>query len=131
MLTIREIETLVAPGMHADGDGLYVQVKPAKSGVRKSWVFRYKLSGRTRYMGLGGYPEISAAAAREKVRAARKLLADGIDPIGQRDAELAATQVAQKTYREAADSFCAETVARSSKGNQKIWRLSTPGTSRR
>jgi Arm DNA-binding domain/Phage integrase central domain len=121
MLTIKEIQVLDKPGMYGDGDGLYVQVKPAKNGVRKSWVFRYALAGRTRYMGHASYPEVSAAAAREKVRAARKLLADGIDPIVQRDTELANTQTAQKTFREAAEAYYAAKHMPWSKQTQRVF----------
>jgi len=41
---------------HADGGGLYLQMSP---GGGKSWVFRYKLAGRTREMGLGSLHTLS------------------------------------------------------------------------
>ena len=44
------------PGLHADGDGLYLQV--GASGAR-SWIYRYVVAGRQRYLGLG-----SVAAVR-------------------------------------------------------------------
>ncbi|WP_446739630.1 integrase arm-type DNA-binding domain-containing protein [Pseudomonas sp. TH39(2020)] len=41
-------------------------------------MFRYKIAGKSRDMGLDGSPEVSLAKAREKAAEARKLL--GIDP---------------------------------------------------
>ncbi len=67
-------------------------VKP--SGA-KSWVLRYQLDGRRRDMGLGSYPEVTLARAREKALEARRHLVDGIDP-------LAARPVRAVTFREAA-----------------------------
>src|SRR5262245_14706084 len=49
-LTDRTVRALKAPGFHHDGGGLYLQVSP--SGA-KSWVFRFKINGRRRDMGLG------------------------------------------------------------------------------
>jgi hypothetical protein len=47
-------------GLHHDGRGLYLQVKNGG----KSWVFRYMLNGKSRYMGLGPYPGVTLAEAR-------------------------------------------------------------------
>ena len=64
--------------MFGDGRGLYLHVMP--SGTR-SWVFRYKLAGKSHWMGLGAYPAVSLAEAREKAIEQRKLLAAGTDPL--------------------------------------------------
>ena len=58
-------------------------VKP--SGAR-SWVLRYQLKGRRRDMGLGPYPEVALAAAREKALEARRQLISGTDPLSVRPA---------------------------------------------
>ena len=71
-------------GLHNDGYGLYLKV--TDSGAR-SWIFRFKTGGRTRDMGLGPYPEISLAEAREKAADARKLTRQGFDPIEARKAD--------------------------------------------
>ncbi|PZQ78241.1 Prophage integrase IntA [Xylophilus ampelinus] len=73
-----------APGYYLDGAGLYLQV--SKSGSR-SWIFRYTLHGKTREMGLGSLDTFGLAQARERAQRARQLLADGIDPIDQRNGE--------------------------------------------
>jgi integrase len=72
-------------GMHADGDGLYLQVTASKDGgLNRSWIFKYPVGGRTREMGLGPLHQITLAEARKARRKARQALADGIDPIEQR-----------------------------------------------
>ncbi|MEA3026912.1 MAG: hypothetical protein QOF91_2197, partial [Alphaproteobacteria bacterium] len=71
-------------GTHGDGDGLYLRVYPPS---QCSWVFRYMLDGRARWMGLGPYPLISLADARAKATDARRLLVDKIDPIATRDGQ--------------------------------------------
>ncbi|MEI6987458.1 MAG: integrase arm-type DNA-binding domain-containing protein [Rhodospirillaceae bacterium] len=53
----------------------------------KTWVFRFSLAGRRRDMGLGSAKTFSLAEARQRALAARKQVADGIDPI---DAKVAA-----------------------------------------
>lgn len=54
------------------------------SGAR-GWVLRYQIGGRRRDMGLGPYPEISLAEARERALDARRLVKrDGKDPIAER-----------------------------------------------
>jgi integrase len=67
-------------GLHHDGRGLYLQVK---NGGR-SWVFRYTLNGKARYMGLGPYPGVSLAEARRGAEGHRGLLREGKDPIEAR-----------------------------------------------
>jgi hypothetical protein len=55
----------VTPGHYADGGGLYMQI--ADSGAR-SWVFRFKLNGRVREMGLGELSRVSLGEARKRER---------------------------------------------------------------
>jgi hypothetical protein len=69
------------PGFYPDGRQLYLQVSPTGS---KSWLFRFARQGRERWMGLGPYPDVSLAEARQKAFDARRLLRDGIDPIEAR-----------------------------------------------
>lgn len=86
-LTDRKVKTLQAPGYHADGNGLYLCVKP--SGA-KSWILRYMIGGKAREMGLGGFPLIGLADARKRRDSERKRLSEGKDPIATRDALLEA-----------------------------------------
>lgn len=82
-LSAIQVQRLKKAGYHSDGAGLYLQVSEART---KSWIFRYKLNGRAREMGLGSLNAFGLAEARERAAAQRKLLADGIDPIDARDA---------------------------------------------
>lgn len=59
------------PGIHGDGLGLYLRVKP--SGAR-SWVLRVQHMGKRKDIGLGGYPaDLSISEAREKAAQLRKI----------------------------------------------------------
>lgn len=78
-----QIKRIEEPGLYHDGGGLYFQISP--SGT-KSWLFRYRLHGRVREMGLGSFLDFSLAEARERARLQRHLVADKIDPIDKRDA---------------------------------------------
>src|SRR5262245_50721024 len=95
----------VMPGRYSDGSGLYLEVKP--SGAR-SWLLRYERQGRERWMGLGPFPLIGLAQARDRARKAKLQLLDGIDPLDARRAEKAANEIAsahQVTFKEAALDF--------------------------
>ena len=79
-LTAQQVKARKAPGMVADGGGLYLQVSP---GGAKSWVFRYQIAGKRRDMGLGSVDDVSLAEARDRARDARKQVKDSIDPIDE------------------------------------------------
>src|SRR3954454_7535937 len=88
-LTDREVRTAL-PGRHGDDAvrGLMLVVQP--SGTR-SWMLRYQLNGRRRDMGLGPYPEITLARARERAMEARRLVKEGRDPLAERSRGTALT----------------------------------------
>ena len=52
-LTARQVETRKAPGLIADGGGLYLQIAP--TGAR-TWIYRYQIAGRRRDMGWAARP---------------------------------------------------------------------------
>lgn len=70
----------------ADGRGMYLLVSP--SGARW-WRFDYRRpgTGKRNTLSLGTFPEVSLKCARERREEARALLAEGIDPGQQRQAE--------------------------------------------
>jgi integrase len=70
------------PGMHSDGDGLYLQV--TNGGA--SWIYRFMLNGRPREMGLGPLSLFGLQEARGKALECRRLRHEGIDPIEARRA---------------------------------------------
>lgn len=71
--------------------GLILQVSP---GGAKSWILRTLIGGRRRAIGLGGYPEVGLAEARDRARAAKAKVREGIDPIEERKAARAALAAA-------------------------------------
>ena len=83
-LTVKKIEALTRaglPGMTGDGLGLYFQISKV-GGV--SWIYRYRFNGNTRYMGLGAFPTVSLAQARELASEARKSQSRNTDPLEAR-----------------------------------------------
>ncbi|MFN7174124.1 MAG: tyrosine-type recombinase/integrase [Thermaurantiacus tibetensis] len=80
-LSARFVETVTRAGRHPDGLGLYLHVRPSGS---KSWVVRVQSGGRRRDIGLGGYPKVGLATARELTLAIHDRIARGIDPVAER-----------------------------------------------
>lgn len=70
------------PGVHGDGGGLYLRVKPSSA---KSWVLRVQHQGRREDIGLGGYPVITLTAARDKALALRRAAKEGENARAIRD----------------------------------------------
>ncbi len=108
-LTALKVARLKAPGLYADGGGLYLQIKAA--GAR-SWVFRYRTGGRKtpRDMGLGSLESVSLGEARAKAADKRNLILDGHDPIDtrKRDRLAAALDVSKAvTFKECAEAYIA------------------------
>ncbi|KOB26930.1 tyrosine-type recombinase/integrase [Xanthomonas arboricola] len=73
-----------------DGGGLYVLLRPDGAKWWR-WDYRRPVTSKRNTLSLGTYPDVSLATARERHAAARKLLAEGIDPGEQRKAEKSAT----------------------------------------
>jgi integrase len=115
-----EVKRLAQPGLHFVGGvpGLALRVKPEADGTEapeqggsaRSWVFRVVIAGRRRDMGLGQYPSVTLAMAREKAREARELIRKGVDPIEQQRAAqsaLRAAVAAALTFDECAEKYIA------------------------
>jgi len=60
-----------------DGGGMYLEIAPTGS---KWFRLKFRMNGREKRISLGVYPDVSLKGARDRRDAARKLLADGIDP---------------------------------------------------
>ncbi|MEC3910279.1 tyrosine-type recombinase/integrase [Sphingobium sp. CR2-8] len=105
------------PGRHADGDGLYLMVKP---GGARSWVLRVQYAGQRRDIGLGGVDVstklerlkadtakgligddltvmeralLTLGEAREKALLLRRVAKAGRDPVAERDKDRAASPI--------------------------------------
>jgi integrase len=76
----------LAPGWHADGEGLYVRVE--YSGSRR-WVLVYFRQGRRRELGLGSADSVKLSEARAAAKQARITIHQGGDPIAERKAAMA------------------------------------------
>lgn len=102
-----EVKRLDKVGRHAVGGvyGLYLDIN-GKSG--RSWVYRVMVGGKRRYMGLGSYPEVGLAQARDKAREMRALIDTGVDPVKRKQeiqSQLRAQQEVMKTFKEAAEMY--------------------------
>ena len=105
-----EVRRLTLPGRWSVGgvDGLALQV--TATGAR-TWTLRLRLAGKQREMGLGSFPSVPLAAARDKARAYRDKAQDGADPIAERLAAVslaAAERRAAKNFAEVADEYIAK-----------------------
>ena len=109
-LTVKAVESLIGarvgrtsnPGRYTDGDGLHLHIR--RDG-RAAWVLRFRLHGRQRDMGLGGYPAVGLAQARRTAAEARALVAIGLDPVRRRQ------QARDKAFEEAASERSFRAVA--------------------
>ena len=105
-LAVQRLKTK-GPGLHFVGGvaGLALQVS-GPSG--QSWTLRISVAGRRRDMGLGAYPSVTLAMARDKAREARELVRKGIDPIEQQrgaQSALKASVAAALTFKETATAY--------------------------
>ncbi len=109
-LSPARVKSVKAPGMYPDGANLYLRVEHGPLGPTKSWLFRFVLGGRQRYMGLGPLRDVPLADARAAALAARQQLREGLDPIEGRKARVAENPVASMkvmTFEEAARAYIA------------------------
>lgn len=69
-----------------DGMGLYLKLFFDRAAGH-SWRFDYKspATGKRNTLVFGAYPTVSLKLARDKAQAARELIAQGVDPAGQRE----------------------------------------------
>lgn len=74
----------------------------------KQWILRTKVGNRRPDMGLGPYPEISLAQARDKAREIKEKIRAGIDPLEEKRAlkrALLAEQISTLTFSAAMDEY--------------------------
>lgn len=75
------VRTVKEPGLHGDGNGLYLKVDP--SGAKR-WIQRIVINGKRRDIGLGSASLVSLAEAREQALQHRKAARAGLDPVADR-----------------------------------------------
>lgn len=75
-----------------------------KTATARKWILRYTLHGQRKDMALGGYPLVDLDHARAAASKARKLVAEGRDPVSVRNEERGKA----KTFREAFSEYFAD-----------------------
>ncbi|WP_019571254.1 site-specific integrase [Thioalkalivibrio sp. ALMg3] len=80
-----EVKRLDRPGFHAVGGVSGLLHRITETGAR-GWVLRVTVAGKRRHYGLGGYPDVSLAQAKERARELKDQLWRGIDPVAERKA---------------------------------------------
>ena len=106
-LSAIEVSRLKTPGLAFVGGvaGLALQVLP--SGAR-SWILRTTVGGKRRDIGLGGYPTVTLAGARQTARDTRDKIRQGIDPVDEARAArsaLVASRASAMTFAEATKAY--------------------------
>ncbi|MFC4623058.1 tyrosine-type recombinase/integrase [Comamonas nitrativorans] len=128
-LTAMAVSKLKGEGAYAVGGvpGLQLQIL----GASRAWVLRFVLHDKRRRMGLGSYPAVSLAEARDRARLARSLIRSGIDPIDQRTSNketIVAAAAKSLTFAKAAEKFIAAHEDSWSNAKHRLQWVSTIGT---
>jgi integrase len=85
--------------------GLLMQITPTNA---RSWVLRTMVGSNRREIGLGGFPDVTLARARDRAREAKDAIRLGIDPIEQKRAAraaLAAQQALGLNFAKATEAY--------------------------
>ena len=116
-----EVRRLSKPGRWSVGgiDGLALQI--TATGAR-SWVLRLSVAGKQREMGLGSFPSVPLAEAREKARLQRAKVEQGADPISARRAAQSAA-VAERNSQQSFASVAAQYIEQ----HVKSWKSAKHG----
>jgi integrase len=117
-LTTTRVKSLTKPGRYSDGDGLFLEVKPAGG---RNWILRTLCGGKRRDIGLGSLKSVDLGDARIAAHEIRRQIAQGLDPIAERKRE---RQVVPK-FRDAAKSVHDEHKAGWKNGKHQAQWLST------
>lgn len=112
-LSAIEVKRLCQPGWHAVGGvaGLLLQVRPpsvAGAPVPRSWILRLRIAGERQVLGLGPYPQVSLAEAREQARKLSLEAKGGVNLLTRKRTERSALIAAasrNKTFQQCAESY--------------------------
>jgi integrase len=112
-LSALEVKRLTRPGWHAVGGvaGLLLQVKPPSSPEAqpsRSWILRVQVEGKRSPVGLGAYPQVTLAEARETARKLANEAKGGVNLVARKRAQrsaLLASAAKNKTFQECADAY--------------------------
>lgn len=103
-----------------DGEGMYLLVTPTGSRL---WRLKYRYAGTERVLALGAYPEVGLKVARDRRHEARKLLADGINPMSRK---AAAKKALALTFEAVANDWLElhKTSCKAATYKKSVWLLS-------
>lgn len=105
-LSALAVSKLKEPGRYAVGgaDGLHLRVTEGS----RSWVFRVQVGSTRRDLGLGAYPAVGVAEARELARTQRKLILSGEIPVAPKKEakkKIQEVQAATRSFKECAEAL--------------------------
>ena len=103
------VRRLNNPGVYTVGGVAGLLLRISDTGARY-WILRATIGGKRCDMGIGPYPEVSLANAREQAAAMRDKVRAGIDPLAERkaaQAALNATRAKAMTFDQAAARYLA------------------------
>lgn len=106
-LSALDVRRLSRPGLTMVGGVTGLGLNVSETGSA-SWVMRVTIAGQRRDIGLGGYPDVTLAAAREAARVMRDKIRQGLDPVAEAQAArraLAAERAKIMTFAVAAEKY--------------------------
>ena len=130
VLTAVEVNRIKDTGWHAVGGvaGLLLQVRePAQAGAlpARSWLLRVRVGNTRHPIGLGSYPQVSLADAREMAKGLVVDAKQGVNLKAQKNARrsaLLAEQARTKTFEECAKAYVeAKGVEHTNAKHRKQW----------
>ncbi len=109
MITDRQIKQTKAPAVLMDGGGLRLKITQTAAGTEsRRWVLRLTgPDGRTRDLGLGAYPDVGLAEARERAAGMRAAARGGAAPVAKRERRQR-ERTEGLTFRACADAYIAQ-----------------------
>ncbi|MEN9833736.1 MAG: hypothetical protein RL753_890 [Bacteroidota bacterium] len=112
-LSALEVKRLIRQGWHAVGGvaGLLLQIRePSQQGapLARSWILRLRVAGQRQLIGLGPYPQVSLAEAREQAKKLSLEARGGVNLLARKRAErnaLIAAASRNKSFRDCAEAY--------------------------
>ena len=128
------VRNVKAPGRHPVGETLYLMVWPS---ARKSWVQRLTIEGKRKDLGLGPYPAVSLAQARERAHDNLSQAKSGGNPLAAKQEEaklsavptfedLARQHIAENLHSWRNAKHRAQTASRNIGTGRSDWRMRRP-----
>lgn len=125
-LTPIEVKRLTKPGMHAVGGVIGLVLQVSQNAQSRHWIYRTSIGGKRRHIGLGSFPTVTLAMARELARESYLSIRKGQNPIEERKAAISALVAAEKrglTFADAMEKYLAIKLAEfDSEKHRKQWR---------